>query len=123
MDSIHIQIAEVLFSLLRDEGDKALITYSDLSDEIDNIVTPRNLAGYIGDLSVWSHEFGAPMISALVVNKKEYMPGNGFFKFYEEEYGIKVENKYETFKSELNKVRKYMHWDEFAEELGIDYIF
>ena len=123
MDAVHVAITEVLLKLLKENKEKALITYGDLCNKIGNMVTPRNTAGYLIDLSDWCHEFGAPMISALVVNQREYMPGTGFFDLYEEEYGIKVLDKEKAFHDELKKVRSYDAWQEFAKYLGLDYIF
>lgn len=123
MDAVHVAIAEVLLNRLKENREKALITYGDLCKQIGNIIIPQNTNGYLGDLSSWCHEFGAPMISALVVNQREYMPGSGFFDLYEEEYGIKVLDKEKVFRDELKKVRSYDAWQEFAEYLGLDYIF
>lgn len=117
MNDIHVAIAEVLFSLLRENSKNALITYGDLCERIDNMVTPRNSASYLGDLSVWCSEYGAPLISVLVVNSRAYIPGSGFFDLYEEEYGIKVIDKETAFRDELEKVRLYEDWDGFAEYL------
>lgn len=123
MDAVHVAIAEVLLKLLKENKDNALIPYGDLCDQIGNMIIPRNTAGYLSDLSNWCHEFGAPMISVLVVNQREYMAGNGFFELYEQEYGIKVVDKEKVFRDELKKVRSYDAWQEFAEYLGLDYIF
>ncbi len=123
MDYAHIAIAEVLFELLRDNPKQALITYGILSDRIENIVSPRNTATYLGDLSVWAYGEGAPLISALVINQKQTMPGKGFFDLYTELTGKKVKNEFELFKSELKKVREFENWKDFALTLGIDYIF
>lgn len=123
MDSVHIAIAEVLFTMLRDDPQNALITYGDLADQIGNVITARNTAGYLGDLSSWAHEEGAPLLSALVVNSKEYMPGNGFFDLYRELTEEKVVDKDYVFRRELKKVREYKKWDEFSNNLGINYIF
>lgn len=78
MNSVHIAIAEVLFEMLRDNPQNALITYGDLAEKIGSIVTARNTASFLGDLSSRAYEEGAPLLSALVVNSKEYMPGKGF---------------------------------------------
>lgn len=123
MDYVHTAIAEVLFKLLRDNSKQAMITYGELSDQIDNLVSPRNTASYLGDLSVWAHEAGAPMISALVINQKDLMPGKGFFKLYAELTGKKVKNENEVFKTELIKVREYDKWEKFALSLGIVDVF
>ncbi len=123
MNSVHIAIAEVLFEMLRDNPQNALITYGDLAEKIGSIVTARNTASFLGDLSSRAYEEGAPLLSALVVNSKEYMPGKGFFDLYTELSGIKVADRDKVFKSELKKVREYKNWDKFAISLGIDYVF
>ena len=119
IEDIHVDILEVLLNVLLEEKEKALITYGDLCERIGNTIGPRNIAGYLGDLSVWAREMGAPMISVLVVNQKEFMPGNGFFDLYEEEYGKKVVDKEAIFREELQKVRTYKDWDDFGRQFGL----
>lgn len=116
---IHVDILEVLLNVLMEQKEKALITYGDLCERIGSTISPRNIAGYLGDLSVWAREMGAPMISALVVNQKEFMPGSGFFGLYEEEYGKKVVDKERIFREELQKVRTYKDWDDFGRQFGL----
>ena len=58
-----------------------LITYNDLCKEIDNQTDPRNVASYLGDISCWCAEIGAPMLSAVVINNKSNRPGKGFLPF------------------------------------------
>lgn len=53
MEAVHVAIAEVLLKLLKENKEKVLITYGDLCDQIGNMVTQRNIAGYVGDLSDW----------------------------------------------------------------------
>lgn|SRR5690554_3657098 len=109
--------------MLRDNPRNALITYGYLAERTGNQVTARNTASYLGDLSTWAHDEGAPLLSALVVNNKEYMPGNGFFDLYTELTGIKVAVKDTVFESELKKVRVYKMRDIFALSFGLNIIF
>jgi hypothetical protein len=94
-----------------------------LADQIDNLVTPLNTSTYLGDLSTWAYENGAPMISAMVINQKQLQPGNGFFILYHDLTGKNIGDKEAVFRSELKKVKEYGQWDKFALSLGITDIF
>lgn len=123
MNAVHVAIIEVLLKLLKEDKNKALITYKELCSGIGNMIIPRNTAGFLGDISEWCHEVGAPMISVIVVNQKNYMPGSGFFDLYKDLYGVEVTDKEQVFREELAKVRSYDGWKEFAEELGLGYLY
>lgn len=119
LSSIHAALAEQLLLEIKEQREKALITYGDLCKRASNVVTPRNSAKYIGDLSEICYEHNMPLISIMVVNGDTYMPGEGFYKLYEELTGKIVEDKEQLVKEELGKVRTYSKWETLAEILGI----
>lgn len=125
LDSIHLALAEQLLLSIKREGKKALITYGELCKKSGDVVTPRNSAGYIGDLSIICYENDMPLISVMVVNGEKYEPGPGFFKLYSDLTSTVVneDNRRKVFKEELQKVREYNHWGEFAKILGIQIEF
>ena len=117
---IHIALAEVLLENINQEKNNAMIKYKDMCEKANNIIDPRGSAGYLGDLSEFCYENKLPLISAMVVNEKEYMPGAGFFRLYTDLTGKEVEDKNELFKSELKKVREYDNWNKLINLLGLD---
>lgn len=115
MDSICIDIIEQLLILLKNDPEHALITYGSLSEKINRKIGPRNLDYPLGIVSDVCKELGMPLLSTIVVNKKSYMPGEGYFTYY---YPDVKETEYDNiFKRNLKEVREYQHWDEFAEAM------
>jgi hypothetical protein len=123
LNNTHRALGEQLLLCIKVDGDNALITYGDLCKRVGNIVTPLNSSEFLGDLSVLCYENNMPLISAIVVNKEQYIPGDGFFKLYSKLENIPVKNKDEIFKSELAKVRKFKGWKNLSELLGVDVQF
>ena len=117
---IHRSLAKELLLCISNDRQQALITYKDMCNRANNIVTPRTSAGYLGDLSLLCHENNMPLISVMVVNSDTYMPGVGFFRLYKELTGDELDDEFSVFKEQLNKVREYEHWDRFAELLNLD---
>ena len=119
--NIHEDIIKVLISRLEHNPERAIFTYDDLCREIGNQVHCRSVASYLGDISCWCDEIGAPMLSALVINKNSNRPGKGFFRLYSYLYGIPVKSSDEdlVFVSELQKVMQYPNWGDLKFYLGI----
>lgn len=99
---IHIDIARTLINKLNTNGDE-LITYSELSNQIGGFPDQRNLDMYLGDLSWICKNYGMPLISSIVINKEEKMPGNGYFK--------------EFFNNIKTKDERYIHWALYIKEV------
>ena len=119
--NIHEDIVKVLVGRLNKNPEHAIITYDELCKTIGNQVDCRNIASYLGDISCWCTEIGAPMLSALVINQKNNRPGKGFYKLYAELYGVPVRSLDEdvVFVSEYEKVSEYPKWDDLKFYLGI----
>ena len=120
--NIHEDVAKTLVDRIKKHGENARIYYSDLCSLIDNVVGCRQIASYIGDISCWCYEIDAPMLSALVINKDENMPGKGFFTLYAELNDIarvEDEDKLKIWIDEYRKVINYREWDNLLSYLGI----
>ena len=119
--NIHEDIVNVLLGKLERNPRSIIITYSDLCKEIDNQTDSRNVASYLGDISCWCAEIGAPMLSAVVINNKSNRPGKGFFRLYSEIYeeNVKAADEERVFIEEYKKIIKYDHWDDLKLYLGI----
>lgn len=96
--SEHVALAEQLLLCLKEDRNKALITYGDLCERAGDVVTPRNCGQYLGVLSEFCYDNDMPLISAMVVNQSEWMSGNGFFKLYTDLTGKPVVDKFKVFK-------------------------
>lgn len=118
---LHEEIAKVLIKRLRKSPHSAMMSYGELCKLVGNKTDPRTVAGYIGDLSVWCHEIGAPMISVLIYNKGSNIPGKGFFGLYSDLYGrgVKRGEEEKVFIDEVKKVFHYKRWDRLEHYLGL----
>jgi len=118
---LHEEIAKVLIKRLRKNPQSAMMSYGELCKLVGNKTDPRTVAGYIGDLSVWCYEIGAPMISALIYNKESNCPGKGFFTLYSDLYERSVKKGEEelVFVEEVKKVFTYKKWERLEKYLGL----
>ena len=118
---LHEEIAKVLVNRLKRNPQSAIMTYKKLCELVENKIDPRNVATYIGDLSIWCSDIDAPMISALIYNQRRNIPGKGFFRLFSDLYGgnVKKEEEELVFINELNKVLQYQTWEKLEEYLGL----
>ena len=118
---LHEEIAKILIKRLRKKTQCAMMSYGELCRLVNNKIDPRNVAGYIGDLSVWCCDIGAPMISSIIYNQSTNMPGKGFFRLYSDLYNrkIKKEDEEKVFVDEVKKVLCYRKWDRLEKYLGL----
>ena len=119
--NIHEDIVKVLVERLEKIPDRAFLTYDELCRKIGNQVGCRNVASYLGEISCWCEEIGAPMLTALVINGNSNRPGKGFFKLYAELHGLPMKQLDEesVFVSEANNVIRYRKWNKLKFYLGI----
>jgi hypothetical protein len=78
----------LLRRLHRVARDRAMITYSDLANDMARAgvlrLEPHSsaMAGLLGQVNLLEHEAGRPLISALVIHKGgDLEPGSGFWEF------------------------------------------
>ncbi|MEW6043069.1 MAG: hypothetical protein AB1608_02290 [Thermoproteota archaeon] len=98
---------------------KDMIFYSDLAAGLgmlfDNEAERNAVAADLGDISIFEHSQGRPMLSVIVVHKptssEPRMPGKGFFKLARD-LGVwnGTGTKEKFFANEINKV--YDHWSQ-----------
>ena len=98
------KIGIVLLKHILDNIYNPLITYSDLAYRANFASGPRALDHHLGALSLFCKENGMPLISAVVINKRDGIPGNGFFTYF---YGDIPEHKrYEKLDEEYQNIIK-----------------
>jgi hypothetical protein len=82
------------------------ITYGELVDQVDTIKYEpfsQDLDEQLDDISRREDKAGRGMLSAVVVNKKTGMPGDGFFALAEE-LGREFDNREAFFEQECDRV-------------------
>jgi hypothetical protein len=119
LTDIHIKIAEQLLIKINDENDNIKITYGDLSKRMGGYPHWRNLNRYLGDLSSLCHDNDLPLISAIVVNAKTRVAGDGFLGLYHG-YLKTEQEKDKKYIECLEEVRRYKHWDRLKNILSIE---
>lgn len=76
--------------LIETAQNRTQIVYSDLARKVNHTLTEKgipvsfhepydDLANVLGEISIAEDDFDHPLISVLVVNKKDRVPGPGFF--------------------------------------------
>ena len=93
------------------------ISYSKLVDQLDlnyDLRDPEDreyLVEDVGDVSVYEHGKGRPLLSALVIHKMSKNQGDSFYKVYGELHGIDWEvvksNKKKYVKKEMEDCRTF----------------
>ena len=77
---------------------------------------PRHVDRFLGDISFACKENGLPPLSAIVVNKEDYIPGAGFFSAYFPGNKIKKEKRDEIIMGIYKELREYPYWDKVLEK-------
>lgn len=109
------QIALILVGIAK-KGQGPCITYGELSKNLNNAITPRNLNKPLGELSDLAIKHGFPRISAIVVNKDTCFPGEGFFNEFAG--GIPM-NQWEIFwKQDVENIYACNNWDDFIKAIS-----
>src|SRR3989337_2919778 len=107
-------VAEVRGILKERAANRALITYTELSERIETADVPPfrgPLPDILGEVSVDEVKARRGMLSCLVVAKADHSPGSGFFVLARELYGPdKVADEFKFWREETAKVCNY--WKE-----------
>lgn len=104
IDTETVELGLVLVKhVLTHNRENGRITYKQLSEAADGIEYWRNMGNSLGLLSSLCKRNGWPLISAVVINDSDNMPGNGFFtEFFPNVKGDIA--RIETWLQEYNKV-------------------
>lgn len=94
-----------------------LITYGDVTKQLPYEFNPRNLDQPLGILSEDCSELGLPLISTIVVNQDEMMPGAGYFKTFFS--GIKASQRPDIFMEQYSRVKACHNWAPLERKLGL----
>lgn len=81
-DDRNVDVALCLISHVIDNPDNPDITYGELAKKVGDNITARTIQPFLGNISEVCKENGFPLLSAIVINKKEKMPGDGFYIYF-----------------------------------------
>lgn len=117
--NILYETAKILIEKIENAKDKEEIwlTYHDLSMYLKRYagisIEPLFTKNYIGELSTICYRMGLPLISCIVINKEDLIPGSGFFKLYGELTGrkLKKEELDRIWLDESEKCLRCKDWD------------
>lgn len=113
-----VDVGKALIEFVEDNaGSDLIITYGGLARRLPYEFNPRNLDMPLGTLSDICKEIGLPLISTVVVNRDELMPGPGYFKYFFPT--AKISDREGIFIKEYNRVKGCRDWTPLANELGI----
>lgn len=117
--SLVVDVGEILLHHIEHIGkyDELLITYGDVAKQLPYAFNPRNLDHPLGTLSEYCEELELPLISTIVVNQEEMMPGAGYFKWFFS--GTKASQWPEVFMKQYKRVKECRDWSPLAEKLGL----
>ena len=117
--SLVVDVGEILLHHIEHIGkyDELLITYGDVAKQLPYAFNPRNLDHPLGTLSDYCKDLGLPLISTIVVNQDEMMPGTGYFKYFFP--SAKVSQRPDIFMEQYMRVKACWDWSPLAEELGL----
>lgn len=126
LKNYHLYMAQILLERIYTTtvGGKPLIEYSEIENR-----TGRNRRYQVGnDVGVLSEicykELDLPMISAIVVHrptdpKFPGKPGNGFYRFWRELYGLHSQDNESIFREELNRIINCCEWYKLESALDL----
>ena len=116
LDSRTIEIAGILARRCLDY--EPLITYGELAQRLSYDISPRNLDGFLGQLSDFCRDHGMPLLTVIVVNQANCRPGAGFFKYFFPH--VEKENWDEIFVTEYQAVLDFKHWHRLIKSAQYD---
>jgi hypothetical protein len=93
-----------------------VIEYNQISNKLGGIISPIRLNEPLGEISNRCIQYGFPPLSAIVVNHKTKLPGDGFFTWVVAQMGYPnlPHSKWEEFyKKQEEKVFNCNDWDTF----------
>lgn len=94
------------------------ITYGALANMLPFEFNPRNLDKPLGDLSDICIKHKLPLISTIVVNQDDLLPGIGYFKYFFPDAKSEKE-RLGIFSREYQAVLDWQDWNPLIDALGI----
>lgn len=116
-DKLLYDIAKLLVEAAKNNE---TITYSQVSNRLNNKIAPKNLGHPIGELSKKAYEMRLPLISVIVVNSDSGVPGDGFYKIYSDLKGVSESEAMNNFQQEIEEVYNCNRWEEFLRSFGFE---
>lgn len=117
--SLVVDVGKILLHHIEHVGkyDDLTITYGAATRQLPYEFNPQNLDRPLGTLSAYCLELGLPLISTIVVNKDEGIPGAGYFKTFFP--GSKASQRPDIFMEQYNRVKACHNWVPLEEKLGL----
>lgn len=85
------------------------VTYSQLSEDIDQRVAPMNLGKYLTAISNACFEEDMPLLSSIVVSEETAIPSDGYFRQLKALYGAEDDGM-TIWQTECDEVFMYKSW-------------
>lgn len=120
----EVVVAKILFDFFRETKGESLITYkwlSDKSKEKGLKYEADALCNVLDHINKWCFQIknDVPMISVVVINHKEGLPGLGFFGLRNKMHHERAyDNVRKAFLDEWKRVREFKEWDSVFAELS-----
>jgi len=123
---VLFETAKILIEKLKNAKrmEEIWLTYKDVSSHLYRYagirIEPLFTKEYIGELSAICYRLGLPLISSIVINKDDLIPGPGFFKLYSDLTGRKVkkEDSEIIWLEESRKCFECEDWDRLLLEIN-----
>lgn len=112
-------IARVLLKQVIQNRYNPLITYGEVSERINDLVSAVGLKPYLYEISDACKEVGLPLLSAIVYGKETGVPGPGFYNTYFPGTTEDVD-KIRVLNSCLNDISACDNWSELMKLFNID---
>lgn len=119
IENLVVDVGEILLNQIKQAGNKgeSIITYGDVVRQLPYEFNPENLNGPLCHLSELCRKLRLPLISTIVVNQRDMIPGPGYYKAFFP--GTKESQRVDVFMEQYNRVKACSDWTPLAEELGI----
>lgn len=120
LDSLCTDIVEILIVEIEREKDKEQVSikYGRLAEMLVPKMNPQNLNIPLGKVSDFCKEHTMPLLSSIVVNDRNYLPGPGYYEYYFPS-AKSYEDQKRIFKEQRSCVANF-DWSRLKELLGLD---
>ena len=116
LDALCMDIVKILLDEIRGNGNLVSITYGQLAERLIPKINPRNLDHPLGQISDFCKDNDMPLLSTVVVNQDNLLPGDGYFKYY---FSNAKADQYKKIFLEQKKYVVDFDWTKLSKILGI----